>query len=161
VTHFVRYTDGAVANLRANEILTGGISGAKFRLIAQIIDAGIAGSSDYGTLLLQYVSGTFPTVGETFMGGISAGTVATAQVPMVCDVVGRQPDVALITVEIASIRFTLDGTIPTVSAGLGCGHIMDDGQSYVIRGMENIRRFQAINESADSGAAIAYTMFYR
>lgn len=68
---------------------------------------------------------------------------------------------ALITVETADIRFTLDGTTPVVTAtGGGVGHLMVSGQSYVVRGWENIRQFRCINAVGSSGAVVRATFFY-
>ena len=68
---------------------------------------------------------------------------------------------ALITVETADIRFTMDGTTPVVTAtGGGVGHLMVSGQSYVVRGWENIRNFRCINAVASSGAVVRASYFY-
>lgn len=68
---------------------------------------------------------------------------------------------ALITVETAAVRFTLDGTTPVVTAtSNGTGHLMNAGDSYVIRGWGNIQRFRAINAVASSGSIIFCTFFY-
>jgi hypothetical protein len=67
---------------------------------------------------------------------------------------------ALITVETADIRFTLDGTTPTITAGTAVGHLAASGQSYVVRGYDNIRNFKCINAVAGSGAVVKCTFFY-
>jgi len=67
---------------------------------------------------------------------------------------------ALITVETASIRFTMDGTTPTVTEGTGAGHILDVGQSYVVRGVEAVRNFRCINAVASSGASVKSSYFF-
>lgn len=67
---------------------------------------------------------------------------------------------ALISVETAAIRFTLDGTTPTVTAGTGAGHLMDSGDSYVVRGFGNLQRFRCINAVGSSGAAVKVTYFF-
>ena len=67
---------------------------------------------------------------------------------------------ALITVETADIRFTLDGTTPTVTSGTAAGHIMSGGQSYVVRGYENCKNFRCINAVGSSGAGVKCTFFY-
>ena len=69
------------------------------------------------------------------------------------------PKAALITVETAAINFTLDGTLPTATSGTNYGHKMDAGQSYVIRGYKNIRKFKCINAVASNGAIVKYTLF--
>jgi len=67
---------------------------------------------------------------------------------------------ALITVETADIRFTLDGTAPTTTATTAIGHLMTSGQNYVVRGWENIRNFKCINAVGSSGAVVKATYFY-
>ena len=67
---------------------------------------------------------------------------------------------ALITVETADIRFTLDGTTPTTTATTAVGHVMTSGQNYVIRGWDNIRKFQCVNAVDASGAVVKCSFFY-
>jgi hypothetical protein len=68
---------------------------------------------------------------------------------------------ALITVEVAAIRFTVDGTTPVVTAtSTGTGHLMNAGDSYVVRGTGNIQRFLCINAVASSGALVFVTYYY-
>jgi len=67
---------------------------------------------------------------------------------------------ALITVETASVRITMDGTTPTVTAGTGAGHLVDVGQSYVVRGIEAVRNFRCINAVASSGAVVHCSYFF-
>jgi len=67
---------------------------------------------------------------------------------------------ALITVETADIRMTLDGTTPTVTAGTAAGHLITSGQNYVVRGYENCKNFRCINAVAASSAVVKCTYFY-
>jgi hypothetical protein len=67
---------------------------------------------------------------------------------------------ALITCETADVRFTLDGTTPTVTSGTGAGHLLGSGQNYVVRGYENCRNFRCINAVGSSGATLKCTYFY-
>jgi hypothetical protein len=107
--------------------------------------------------LVNAVVGTFQA--ETLTGGVSTGTVAIIQdlIPLITTV---QPKAALITVKTAAIQFTLSGVTPTVIAGTNHGHQMDAGQSYVIRGYNNIRKFKCINAVASNGAIVEYSMFF-
>lgn len=74
---------------------------------------------------------------------------------------GRRAKAALITVETAAIRFTLDGTTPVVTAtGGGVGHEMKADQSYRILGSDNIAGFQCINETNANGAVVRVTFFF-
>lgn len=53
---------------------------------------------------------------------------------------------AFITVETAQIRFTIDGTAPTTTAG----HLADDGDTIVLDSAEDIAAFRAIRTGAVS-----------
>ena len=66
----------------------------------------------------------------------------------------------VITVEVADIRWTIDGTVPTVSAGTGLGHIASLGDDITITGHDNIKNFRAINAVAANGAALRITYFF-
>lgn len=70
------------------------------------------------------------------------------------------PKAVLISVETAAIRFTVDGTTPTVTSGTAAGHLMNSGDSYVIRGYRNIEKFRCINAVGSSGAVVKVTYFY-
>ena len=73
----------------------------------------------------------------------------------------RNAKAVLISVEAAAVRFTLDGTTPVVTAtSNGTGHLLNSGDSYVIRGYGNIQRFQCINAVDSSGALVFVTYFY-
>ena len=72
----------------------------------------------------------------------------------------KEAKTALITVETASVRITMDGTTPTVTAGTGAGHLVDVGQSYVVRGIDAVRNFRCINAVASSGAVVHCSYFF-
>jgi hypothetical protein len=74
---------------------------------------------------------------------------------------GRIAKAVLITVETAAIRFTMDGSAAVVTAtGGGVGHIVDVGQSYVVRGTKSTRNFRCINAVASSGAVVHCSYFF-
>ena len=156
-THWVRYTTGATAALRLNEVLTGGTSHSTCRLVGKATETGTAGSSDTGILLVNSISGAFQA--ETLTGGVSTGTVAIIQdfIPLITTV---QPKAALITVKSFPINFTLSGVTPTVIAGTNHGHQMDAGQSYVIRGYNTIWKFKCINAVNANGAIVEYSLLF-
>lgn len=66
----------------------------------------------------------------------------------------------LITVEAQPIRWTIDGTTPTVTAGTGLGHVVAAGGSLTITGYDNIKAFQMIREGG-TDAVIQATFFFR
>jgi hypothetical protein len=67
---------------------------------------------------------------------------------------------ALISVETGGIRFTLEGTTPTTTASTSVGHLMAVGDSYVIRGFENIQNFKCIQAVTATGGVVKVTYFY-
>ena len=158
-THYVRYTSGLISALKRDELLTGGTSNTHALLTDQSVENGTAGSGDSGILLLKLFPGTPSGIGETWTGGTSGGTVVTAQAPIPV-LSYDKPRAALITVETAEINFTLDGTNPTLSAGTNYGCKLYSGQSYVVSGWHNIRRFRFINSVAGNGAVVKYQLFF-
>ena len=73
---------------------------------------------------------------------------------------GQTAQAALITVETAAIRFTMDGTTPVVTGVSEAGHKMDVGQSFVIRGYKSITQFKCINETASNGAKVFCSFYF-
>jgi hypothetical protein len=70
-----------------------------------------------------------------------------------------RPVEALVTVETADIRWTCDGTTPTVTAGTALGHITAAGDSFNLVGFQNIQQFKAINAVNGNGATLRITYF--
>lgn len=159
-THYVRYSSGATAALKTNEILTGGTSASTAQLIGQVVENGTAGSGDSGILFIRIISGIPTSTGEVWTGGLSSGTVTTAQSPL--SHAYKTPAKAVwITAESADIHVTLDGTIPTTEAGTSVGHLLINDQSpLVISGRGNIYNFKCINAQDGNGAVVKYTVMY-
>lgn len=67
---------------------------------------------------------------------------------------------ALLTCEDNTIKFTFDGTTPTNEAGDDDGHTLAAGDSYVIRGINNVRNFQCINDVSASVGKVKVTPFF-
>lgn len=67
--------------------------------------------------------------------------------------------VAVITVEVDAVRFTLDGTTPTVTADTGLGHTADAGDVVILTGNQEINAFRVINETASNNAELRVTYF--
>jgi hypothetical protein len=159
-SHYVKYTTGTTAELVPGEIVTDGGTSATAVVVALAIEGGTVGATtQFGILFLRTLSAAFTAGGQTLTGGTSTGTVATVQAPMELKTFSP-PQAALITVETATITFTLDGTTPTVSGGTNDGHQMTSGQSYVIAGWSNIRNFKCINTVNANGAVVKYSLFY-
>lgn len=75
-------------------------------------------------------------------------------------VADRSADEAYLVVEAGTIRWTADGTTPTVTAGTGAGNLAYAGDTLQLVGIDAIRKFQAINEVASNGAKIEVS-YYR
>jgi hypothetical protein len=157
-THWVRYTTGATAALSTGEALEGGTSGATCKLVAQAVEVGTAGSSDTGILFVNTVSGTFEA--ETLTGGTSTGTVDIIQDMIALNKGNPHPKAVLITVETATILCTIGGVLAATTATQNYGLSMSAGTSRVIRGVQNIRNFKAINAVNANGGILKYELYY-
>jgi hypothetical protein len=156
-THWVRYTTGATAALIPGETLEGGTSGETCILVAQAVESGTAGSSDTGILFVRTLSGAFEA--ET-LTGTGTGTVDIIQDFIKLSYASPHPKAVLVVAESYSVTVTTSGTTPTAAAGTNHGITLSAGQSWVIRGINNIRNFQAINTVASSGALMKYCLYY-
>ena len=159
-THFVRYTTGATAALSVGETLTGGTSSSTCVLVAQAVEVGTAGSSDTGVIFVKSPSAAFTTTGETLTGGTSTGTVAIIQDFISINPGRPHPKALLITAEVADIRCTISGIKATTTATQSYGFLITNGQSWVVRGLTNIRNFKTINAVASNGAILHYALYY-
>ena len=72
----------------------------------------------------------------------------------------KHPIGAEITVETADIRYTTDGTTPTVTVGTALGHIKGAGEIIYLTSYDEIVAFLAINAVGSNGAAIVVTYKY-
>lgn len=98
---------------------------------------------------------------ETISDTTSAiGFTSTKIAPTTGNYAGKKAKAALISVETADIRFTLDGTTPTVSAGTGAIHLLASEGEYEISGEANVKNFKCINAVASSGAVVKATYFF-
>lgn len=60
---------------------------------------------------------------------------------------------AFMTVESASIRIWMDGSTPTATEG----HLISDGDPFVVRGVNNLRNFKAIRVTGtDATVMVTY-----
>lgn len=67
---------------------------------------------------------------------------------------------ALLTCEDNTAKITFDGTAPTATAGTDVGHEFASGESYVIRGTENVKNFLCIDNVSGSASKIQVTPFF-
>jgi hypothetical protein len=158
-THFVRYTTGTDFSLVAGETVTGAAASAV--VVAVVLETGaISSDTAAGILFLKTVSGAFAA--ETITGGTSTGTVLIAQdlVKLSPHTANPNPKALLVAVETAAIKCTVSGIEPTATAGTNFGVHMDAGQSRVIRGINNIKNFKAINAVASNGAILKWELYF-
>jgi hypothetical protein len=155
-THVARYSTGGTAALKLNETLTGGTSSATCKLVYQIVEQGTAGSADSGWIFVKALSGPFQA--ET-LTGTGTGTVVIFQ-DFRTILPASPAKAALISVEVASVNFSMSGSLAGTTALSNMGHKMDLGQSYVVRGWSNIKSLSIINSVASSGAIVKYSLFY-
>lgn len=102
-------------------------------------------------------AGTFETIADT---SAVVGFTATKIAPASGVHLGKSAVGALISVETNPIRFTLDGTTPTVTAGTGAGHLLAAGGEYEIKGAGNVKNFKCINAVAGSVGVVKCTFFF-
>lgn len=101
-------------------------------------------------------AGAFETLTTAAVVGFTAATIA----PVAGVHEGKSAVGALISVETNPIRFTLDGTTPSLTAGTGAGHLLAAGGEYEIYGAGNVANFKCINAVAASGAVVKCTYFF-
>lgn len=107
--------------------------------------------------IIEGVADQFETITATTS---SVGFTASKILPTTGDFVGKQARAALISVETADIRFTIDGTTPTVTSGNGAGHLLTPGMFYELAGENNVSNFRCINAVGSSGAKIKCTYLF-
>jgi hypothetical protein len=95
------------------------------------------------------------TPGDT-VTGISASVYKLASGFME----GRQAIGALITCEGNSANITFDGTDPSAAAATNVGHSFDAGDSYVLRGVQNVLNFKCIDRASGSASKIKVTTYF-
>ncbi len=66
---------------------------------------------------------------------------------------------ALISVKTAGVNCSYVET-PTVSTDTDMGHTLNAGDSFFVRGAENVKSFKCINLTASNGAKVFVTLFY-
>lgn len=99
----------------------------------------------------------FETISDTTSAiGFSAAKIT----PVTGNLVGKKARAAIISVETADIRFTIDGTTPTVTVGTGAGHLLYSGNSFIVQGEKNVSNFRCINAVASSGAKVKCTFLF-
>lgn len=102
------------------------------------------------------VAGSYEKIATASSTGPTSAKIA----PTTGSFAGKKARAAIISVEVADVRFTIDGTTPTVSAGTGAGHLLVNGASWEILGENNVENFKAINAVAGSGAVVHLTYLF-
>lgn len=131
-----------------------------FALVATaLVGLGVA-----GTYTVRFKSAATPT--NFVLSGTSteAGQSVTIDTLSLKEVLEDgntiQPKGALISVEHATLTFTIDGTTPTIAAESNHGHQLTAESSYVLDNITSIRNFRCINTVASSGSVLKVTYFY-
>ncbi len=73
---------------------------------------------------------------------------------------GLRAQAALVSVETNSITFCINGIAPTQTSGSAVCHRMDAGQSYMVRGEENVAKFLCIDRVSGNTATVRATYFF-
>ena len=71
-----------------------------------------------------------------------------------------QAKAVFFSVEVGSVNFTLDGSIPTVAAGTNVGHNAAVGSWYFFDFLSTSGTIIFINAVDSSGATVKYTVFF-
>jgi hypothetical protein len=106
---------------------------------------------------IEGVADQFETITATTS---SIGFTSSKILPTTGDFAGKKARAALISVETADVRFTIDGTTPTVTSGTGAGHLLNAGMFYELAGENNVSNFRCINAVASSGAVLKCTYLF-
>ncbi len=128
-----------------------------------VIDTALIGLDTAGTYKVRFRAATTP--GNFALSGTStkAGAVTLDSLSLkevLDDNRKQQPQLAIVTVETAAIRFCVDGSTPTVTASGGVGMLAQVGDVIRLKGPNEIINFRAINAVASSGSAIRVAYHY-
>lgn len=97
---------------------------------------------------------------ESLTTATAVGFTSAKILPTTGSYAGTQARAALISVETADIRLSIDGTTPTTTATTAVGHLLSAGSSWEILGEKNIANFLCINAVASSGAVVKCTFLF-
>jgi hypothetical protein len=97
---------------------------------------------------------------ESLTTATAIGFTAAKILPTTGAYIGKRARAAIISVEVAAIRFTLDGTTPSVTSGTAAGHLLQNGDSFIIEGEMNVASFLCINAVNASGALVKCTYLF-
>lgn len=131
-----------------------------------LVETALVGLDTAGTYTVRFRSAVTP--GNFVLSGTSAAvspdgavTISTLSLKEVLEDGNTiQPKAALISVETATLTFTVDGTTPTIAAESNHGHQLTAESSYVLDNITSIRNFRCINTVASSGSVLKVTYFY-
>ena len=128
-----------------------------------LVETALVGLDTAGTYTVRFRSAVTP--GNFVLSGTSdaagAVTIDTLSLKEVLEDGNTiQPKAALISVETATLTFTIDGTTPTIAAESNHGHQLTAESSYMLDNITSIRNFRCINTVASSGSVLKVTYFY-
>jgi len=124
------------------------------------VAAALIGLSAAGTYQIDFVSAANPAAfvlsgTSTTTGAASLDDLELYEFVQSSDIM--QVKRAVISVETASVNFTIDGSMPTVSSGTYQGHLLDAGDVLTLNEIDEIRKFRCINSVASNGAVLKVT----
>jgi hypothetical protein len=159
-THWVRYTTGTTAELVVGEPVHGATTAAATGNVVKVVteQGSIGATTAAGILLLNNRSST-AFVAETVHAAGSNGTVAILQNPIELIKGHQHPKALLITVETASLVVAVGGQLAATTAAGNYGFTLSSGQSMIIRGINNIRTFNAINATNGNSSIMKYVLY--
>lgn len=127
-------------------------------------DTALTGLGTAGTYTVRFTAATTPgafllTGSSTAAGTVTLDALYLYEVVM-SDIDIRQCSKAIITCEIASVNFTVDGSTPTVTTGTHEGHLLNAGDVLTLGSIDEIKKFKCINAVASNGAVLKATYYY-
>ncbi len=97
---------------------------------------------------------------ESLTTATATGPTSAKILPTTGNFAGQRARSMIISVEVADIRFTIDGTTPTTTATTAIGHLLPSAASYEIHGEQNVANFKCINAVNASGALVKCTYLF-
>lgn len=124
-------------------------------------DTALTGLDTAGTYTVTFTAASTPTAFLLTGASTATGTVSLDDLALY-EVVDHLADIrqctrAVLTCEIASVNFTIDGTTPTITTGTYQGHLLNAGDVLTLNSIDEIKNFKCINAVASNGAVLKAT----
>lgn len=114
-------------------------------------------------MLVHEDLGVAATEDSVTPGDTAAGFTAAKIKPTTGIFAGKRAESALIICEDNTVKYTISGTTPTKKAGTNIGLPLQANESYVIRGVENVKNFLVVDDVSGGGSPgiIKAFLFFR